>query len=348
MSRFWSGKEDSAQLQAFFPAVTLIIPFRNEAKNIPNLSLNLKKLRYPNLHILLIDDHSEDASFEFLEKCFEGNTTIQILRSHLIGKKAALEFGVKMAAGEIILCSDADCVFPEFWVEKMVFAFQNPQVQLVAGVVMVEEKDDFLAVFQALDWASILLTTKYSFVKNKPLMCSGANLAYRKTAFEQVKGYEGNRDFASGDDEFLLKKILKKYGADACCYLSSGDVLVSTKPEPTWTALLNQRVRWASKWKAHASFSHALSAVAAFLTQAIWIGSLFLIFLGGKGLLAFGFVWLIKIAAEKLSLGKVLRSLGRQPSMFAIMQTAVVHPFYVLRVGSGALSGKFTWKGRGK
>ena len=68
--------------------------------------------------------------------------------------------------------------------------------------------------------------------------------------------------------------------------------------------------------------------------------------LGAKGVFAFGLVWLIKSAAEKLCLGKVLKTVGRQPRNSEILQTSVVHPFYVLRVGIAALSGKFTWKGR--
>lgn len=339
-------KPDQALNQTFFPAVSLLIPFRNEAKNIPSLNLNLMKLKYPNLEILLIDDNSEDDSFELLQKTFVENQKVQVLRSRDMGKKRALEFGVKVATGQIILCSDADCEFSEFWIERMVLPFQDPKIQLVAGTVMVEEKAEFLHEFQSLDWASILLLTNYSFSQKNPLMCSGANLAYRKEAFEKVNGYEGNREFASGDDEFLLKKINKEFGKEACHYMVFSDSLVKTKPEPTWESLINQRVRWASKWKAHFSISHALSALAAFLVQLVWIGSLYLVFLGAKGLLAFGLVWLIKMAAEKISLGKVLKTLGKHPSNTLILQTSVVHPFYVLRVGIAALSGKFTWKGR--
>lgn len=346
MGRFWSIKSDKSPNQTFIPKVTLLIPFRNEAKSIDRLSSNIKKLNYPNLEVLLIDDHSEDISFELLQESLRKNENVQIVRSEKTGKKRALEFGVNEAKSQIILCSDADCEFSEFWVEKMVLPFQEPKVQLVAGTVLTERGAGFLEAFQTLDWASILLLTNYSFVHQNPLMCSAANLAYRKGAFEQVNGYEGNREFASGDDEFLLKKIHKEYGRGACLYLTSAETLVKTKPEPTWDSLINQRVRWASKWKAHFSFSHALSAAGAFLTQLIWIGSAYLVFLGAKGIVAFGLVWLIKIAAEKLSLGKVLKMLDAQPSNISMLQTSLVHPFYVLRVGIAALSGKFTWKGR--
>ena len=346
MSRFWHRKAGFLQNQLFCPAVTLVIPFRNEAENISGLITNLNTLQYPNLEIYLIDDHSEDGSFELLDLGFSERENIQIRKSSNKGKKSALEYGVNLASGEVIICTDADCHFHSCWIEKMVLPFQDLKVQLVAGAVMVEGECKFLDVFQALDWASILLLTNYSFARAEPLMCSGANLAYRKEAFQHVNGYDGNREFISGDDEFLLKKIYKSYGAEACCYLSASEILVSTKPESSWKDLLNQRVRWASKWKAHFSISHTLAASGAFLTQLIWISSIYLIFLGGKGLLAFGLVWLIKITAEKLSLGKVLKSLTSQPSSLSALQTSLVHPFYVLSVGIGALIGKFTWKGR--
>ncbi|MEB2781591.1 glycosyltransferase [Algoriphagus sp. C2-6-M1] len=347
ISRFWEINEGKAIDHSFTPEVTLIIPFRNEVRNIPSLSAHLKKLRYPNLSILLLDDHSEDGSFQLLEKYFEENPSIQVLRSQKKGKKCALEFGVKMATGEIILCTDADCDFHEFWVENMIAPFQNQKIQLVAGAVMVEAESKLLEVFQSLDWASILLMTNFSFAKKCPLMCSGANLAYRKEAFAQVNGYEGNREFSSGDDEFLLKKIHLCYGKGACHYLTTLESLVKTKAEPTWESLISQRVRWASKWKAHSSISHAMSAAGAFFVQLVWIGSFSLVFLGAKGILAFALGWLMKIFAEKISLGKVLKSLNSQPSNRMILQTSFVHPFYVFRVGIRALSGKFTWKGRG-
>lgn len=346
ISRFWPENKVCTYNSQFCPKVTLIIPFRNEAENITRLSVNLKNLRYPDLEILLIDDHSEDGSFQLLEKRLGENQNIQIIKSPLKGKKGALEYGVNLAGGEIIICSDADCDFPEFWAEQMITPFQNSNIQLVAGPVMVEVKGKFLEFFQSLDWASILLMTNYSFAKKKPLMCSAANFAYRKSAFERVHGYEGNNEFASGDDEFLLKKIHKLYGEDACSYLTSSDVLVKTSAEPSWQALINQRVRWASKWKAHRTISHTLSAVGAFLIQFVWIGSFYLVSLGTQGIIAFGFVWLMKIAAEKVSLGKVLKSLEIEQTYVTILQTSFLHPFYVLRVGIAALRGKFSWKGR--
>ncbi len=343
-SNWKSCKIEFSSIRSFSPQVTLIIPFRNERKNLPNLLVNLTKLQYPNLEILLIDDHSEDGSPGLLAA--QNLPRVSILHSLSPGKKSALEFGVKQARGEIVICTDADCSFSKYWVENMVSPFQKNDIKLVAGPVLVGDERRFLDKFQLLDWASIVLMTSYSFERKKPLMCSGANLAYRKEAFERVQGYEGNRHLSSGDDEFLLKKIYKTYGADSCVYLTSPQVLVCTKPEPTWRALIQQRVRWVSKWKAHSSFIHSFSAIAALLIQVIWAGSFYLLSKGMWGILVFGGIWLLKALAENHSLGKVLQSFSRVLDSVSALRISLLHPFYVVRVALGALRGKFIWKGR--
>lgn len=346
LARFWPEKVSETKPVQTVLIVTILIPCRNEAENIHRLTEQLKKLQFPNLELILVDDNSEDNSFELIEAARMRDQRMVPLRSPGEGKKAALEFGVNQAKGEIILCSDADCFFPRNWVEGMISPFENRETQLVAGPVMVTDNGRFLGAFQQADWASILLITAYFFSKNKPLMCSGANFAYRKSAFLEVGGYEGNRDFASGDDEFLLKKMGKKFGSGSCVYLPFAENLVQTKPEPSLEALLNQRVRWAGKWRAHRSFSHAVSAVFSFLIQLVWLGSFGLLAMGSMGLLVFGLVWTSKIFTEKRSLGKVLKSLGIQYRKTDSILTSFIHPIYVLAVGLGSIVGNFVWKGR--
>jgi len=345
LARFWPEKAPYIKPVQRAPIVSILIACRNEADNIHRLAGQLKNLKFPDLELILVDDRSEDDTFELIEEAGMSDQRIVSLRCPGEGKKAALEFGIAHARGEIILCSDADCFFPKNWVERMIFPFENKATQLVAGPVMVTGNGRFLGAFQQADWASILLITAFSF-KSKPLTCSGANFAYRKRAFLEVGGYEGNRDFVSGDDEFLLKKIVKKFGFGSCVYLPFAENLVQTKSEPSWEALLNQRVRWAGKWKAHGSFIHAVSAIFSFLVQLVWLGSFGLLALGSMGLLVFGLIWTSKIFTEKRSLGKVLKSLRIQYRNIDSILISFIHPIYVLAVGLGAIAGNFAWKGR--
>ena len=346
LAKYWPERTSEMKPFQTFPKVSILISCRNESENINRLAGEFNKLQFPNLELILVDDGSEDDTFELIEAAGMNDRRIVLLRNPGEGKKSALEFGIGKAKGEIILCTDADCSFPENWVEGMVSPFKRKRTQLVAGPVIVAGNGSFLGAFQQADWASMLLLTSYFFSQNKPLMCSGANLAYRKSAFLEVVGYEGNRDFSSGDDEFLLKKIVRTFGFESCVYLPFAENLVQTKPEPSWKALINQRVRWAGKWKAHRSFSHAASAVFSFLVQLVWLGSFGLLGLGSFGLLVFSLVWFSKILAEKRSLVKVLRSLGIKYRKPDSVLTSFIHPIYVLVVGIGAIVGNFTWKGR--
>ena len=141
-----------------------------------------------------------------LQELIAKRKPFKLIRSAGSGKKAALQSGVHAAKTDLILTSDADCRWKSSWPQQMKAPFSNSSVQLVAGPVLTEKSDGFLAGFQLLDWASILLLTGFSFAQKKPLMCSGANLAFRKSAFLRVFGYAGNEHWLSGDDEFLLKK----------------------------------------------------------------------------------------------------------------------------------------------
>lgn len=328
------------------PSVTLLIPFRNELGNLPKLTEELQKIEFPGLRIILIDDQSEDESFVFLKEKLQGDQRIKILKSSGIGKKRAIEFGVKAVETELILCSDADCTFPKNWVSQMIFPFSEPNIQLVAGPVISHGSATFFHRFQQIEWSSILLLTHCFFNKKQPIMCSGANLAYRKSAFEAVNGYDQNWHYVSGDDEFLLKKISKYYGGESCVYVPFLENVVYTKSQDSISSLFSQRIRWAGKWKVHKDPSHALTAVFSFLVQLVWLGSIVLLGYGVSGLLAFPAVWFGKIGAEKIVLSRVLKSLGINHSLYDFLKTGIIHPIYVIFVAWGSVWGKFIWKGR--
>jgi poly-beta-1,6-N-acetyl-D-glucosamine synthase len=346
-ARKWPKNVKRSVFTKKIPRITLLIPVRNEARQADALAKEIRKITYPKLEILLIDDQSEDGTLGLLQEYLKDNPRVRFLLSPGAGKKVAIEYGVEMAAGELIVSSDADCQFPEKWIEKLCSPFEDTSVQLVAGPVMnYLDKPGFFQNFQQIEWSSILLITWVSFLQSKPLMCSGANMAYRKSAFKAVSGYADNRHVASGDDEFLLKKIVSHFGHESFKYLPHREVLVLTEPQRDFFNLINQRIRWAAKWKAHRSFSHAFSSIVAFFAQVIWLGSFFLLVRGIPDMVLVALVWIFKFLAERIALGKVLNSLNQSYTLKNMFLTSIFHPMYVLWVGIGAMLGKFTWKDR--
>jgi cellulose synthase/poly-beta-1,6-N-acetylglucosamine synthase-like glycosyltransferase len=240
-----------------------------------------------------------------------------------------------------------DCCFPENWSRNLTAPFEYAEVHLVAGPVASEVNGSgFLQRFQQVEWFSILLMTQFSFSRNQPLTCSGANLAFRKSTFIELGGYSGNEQILSGDDEFLLKKIIEKFGAGSCIYLPTREALVMTSAQSTWSNLVKQRIRWAGKWKVHRSFSHGFSAILAFCIQLVWIYSFYIFFQSSATYGMLCLIWAVKIISEYYSLGKVGHSLGFRRDGLGFLLTSLAHPFYVVCVGLGTVFFKVSWKGR--
>jgi biofilm PGA synthesis N-glycosyltransferase PgaC len=329
-------------------SVALLVPFRNEAAHLPSLLSNLENTLSPSQEVIFVDDSSSDDSgtlvSDFIRERKRNHWVL--LRSTGLGKKAALTTGVHYTRAEVILATDADGVLPPNWVKIMTRPFQQPETQLVAGPVMTLTQVGFFARFQQIEWGSILLMTQYLFSTGRPLMCSGANLAYRRSAFLAVGGYSGNDMHLSGDDEFLLKKIVGHFGRPATAYLHEKGVLVETQPLASWSAFIQQRVRWASKWRLHRSWSHASSAVLAFCAAAVVIASLWLLFGSSGQRLTFLLFWAVKIMVERKVLGDVLADFQRSQPFYSYVATSILHPVYVIWVGMASISGKYTWKGR--
>lgn len=163
LSEKWLKFKPKATISKEFPSVTLLIPFRNELGNLPDLVKEFSKIDYSELRIILVDDHSEDGSFDFLLEKFHSDHRVRILQSPGVGKKEAIEFGLDAADSELILCSDADCSFSKVWVKEMVTPFSDPKVQFVAGPVISIGRTHFFQRFQQIEWSSILLLTQYFF-----------------------------------------------------------------------------------------------------------------------------------------------------------------------------------------
>jgi cellulose synthase/poly-beta-1,6-N-acetylglucosamine synthase-like glycosyltransferase len=330
--------------------VTLLVPFRNEASKLRKIFESIEKLNHDHIEILWINDHSEDTSVvELIELMDSENLRFEhkLIQAEGNGKKEAIETAIKHAKSDFIFTSDADCEIPPAWIKQKMTHFENPLIQMVAGPVMTKEWDTAFQRFQQIEWSSILLVTKYAMTQQNPLMCSGANLAYRKAAFQKVYGYQGNRHILSGDDEFLMKKISDEFGAEAITYANEKESLVITNAVKSWTELFSQRVRWASKYRSH-NFLHFLSALLPASLQLFWIISFVLPFShGSKGMMVFLITWGLKISMEYFSLSKVTKTYALKLHFLDFCYTSVVHPFYVLRIALGAVFGYYKWKGRG-
>lgn len=99
-----------------FPAVSVVIPARNEERNLEQALESVLALDYPDLEIIVVNDRSTDTTGAILARMSARDArlavvTIDDLPAGWIGKPYALHTGAQRAQGEFILFTDADIVF---------------------------------------------------------------------------------------------------------------------------------------------------------------------------------------------------------------------------------------------
>ncbi|MBS1491816.1 MAG: glycosyltransferase [Bacteroidetes bacterium] len=323
--------------------ISIVVAVRNEEDTIALLIESVLKLNYNrnDFELILVDDHSTDQTLSLVKPFLDNLPHVLVLKmnAHEFGKKAAITAGVEAARGEVIATTDADCVLPPDWLQKINQAFTNSACKMVFGPVSLQVTGFFSQV-QALEFASIMGVTLGTLGWGHPLLCNGANLAYRKSTFREVNGYEGNRHIASGDDEFLLHKISDRFPGSVC----STDVLVVTRPQSSFANFFQQRIRWAGKWKVNASRLARWLALFIWVVQASWIA-----FGGMYNFIPFNFFWSVvicKVMSDAGFLFYITNQLKMKSSVFSFIVLQLVYPFYVLGVGFLSLVKKTSWKDR--
>ena len=108
-------------------------------QNLTNVIGDLTRQSYPPdlCQVLLCNDHSTDDSVNTAADAIRNATNFQVVHSPGQGKKQALTYAIGMAAGHIVVTTDADCRLPENWLVTISAAFDNPAVEMVFGGVRV-------------------------------------------------------------------------------------------------------------------------------------------------------------------------------------------------------------------
>ena len=344
-------KKPQLPLKQNITTFSVIIPFKDEAQNLPHLFQSISHLNYPSglVEFILINDHSEDSSVELVNAfILKSSLNIKLIHSSsesFSPKKEALTTAINQASKEWILTTDTDCSFGTNWLRSYDAFIQQHAVQFVAGPVAYKNSKSFFHLFQQLDFSSLIGVTIGSFGLNNPLMCNGANLAFKKTFFKTLNGYEGNETIASGDDVFLLEKAVNT-NPNQVAYIKHECALVLTQPVNTLKQLVAQRVRWASKTSKSLSIKPKLLGLLVLSTNGLCIVSCLQIFTPLLPVRALIFCVSLKILVDGLLLYKTLRFFNQLNALRFYWLSALIYPFFSVYVAILSLFGGYKWKNR--
>ena len=330
---------------------SIIVPFRNEAKNLPKLLKSISKLNYPKelFEIILVDDFSTDTSERICIQWRMANgliesTLLENLRLSNSPKKDAISRAVPILKHEWMVTTDADCIVTKNWLLTLDNFIQQNNPEMVVGAVIYKTKNNWFHHFQQLDLMSLQGTTIGSFGIGKPFMCNGANFAYTKKFFQKLGGFGGINSTASGDDVLLLQKAVTA-NSDKVLYLKNKEFIVKTKPENDLFVLFMQRVRWASKTTSYKNiYAKSLAVVVLLMNLSLVLGFGFWI-LGKIEIWNLSSIFLIKYLVDYVLLYKSNQYLNKGKFLLPLA-SSLVYPVFSSAVGLYSLFGSFTWKGR--
>ncbi|GAB4491310.1 MAG: glycosyltransferase [Saprospiraceae bacterium] len=342
---------------------SVIIPARNEAANIETCLRSIVAGTYPAnlLEIIVIDDHSEDATASVVMQFLKTSpATVRLLSladftspdevvfSH---KKKALEVGIAHATGDLIVTTDADCIVPKDWLRLLVSVFEvKKEVKILAAPVAFHREKGLLQHFQSLDFLGLMGITGAGIRLGWQRMGNGANLAYPKSVFEAVGGFLGNENRASGDDMFLIQKVAKHW-PDGVFFLKNPEAMVLTVAKSTWRDFLQQRLRWGTKNATLTEWPVRLALLTVFLfCWSILINSILAILSTSADahfLAILLFQIFVKALFDFILLREMCRFFNREDLLRWFVPSFFLHTWYIPLVGTASLFfKKYNWKGR--
>jgi len=226
---------DSGPLKHYHK-ISIIVPAYNEEKVLSRTIENLLEAYYPNKEIIIVDDGSEDRTWEVAQKYVQYG--IKVVRRVNGGKYAALNTGLTYATGEIVITVDADSLVNRSALVEIVRNFVDLDVGGVAGNLKVLNRNNLITRLQSLEYLTQIEVVRRAFDNfGTVTVAPGAFSAFRRTAMAESGNYDPDRLLEDFDLTIKLQKAHKvlRGNSDAVCY---------TEAPETISDVYKQRLSW--------------------------------------------------------------------------------------------------------
>lgn len=248
------------------PLVTVIVPAYNEGRVIVSSVRSLLQSRYRNIEVVIIDDGSTDDTWSIATKLERRYKRVRAIHQENAGKAVALNNAIAQSKGEIVICVDADTVFPPLTVGNLVRHFQDSKVAAVAGVIKVGNMGNTLTRWQMLEYTvSIAIDRNAHSLLKSIMIIPGACGAWRKSVVEEAGGFS-HSTLAEDCDLTISIQQMNRYRI-----VQENDAISYTEAPDFIAALTKQRFRWMfgniqALWKHRAMlFNHRYGWLGMFI-----------------------------------------------------------------------------------
>ena len=248
------SKNERDELKPFDGPVSVIVCARNEAKNLAENLPYLFSQKGINFEVVVVNDCSHDNSHDVLRELKKEFPTLKIVEKEehprfKTGKKFAVTLGIKAAAHEILVFTDADCrPGSDEWLQAMCQHYTNPKTELVLGYSPYTKYKGLLSLLICYETFQTALNY-FSFAMNgMPYMGVGRNMSYKKELFFRNEGFATHMHIPSGDDDLFVNQNATPINT-ALEFSQQSHVI--SEPKRTWKEYWNQKLRHLGAGKAY-------------------------------------------------------------------------------------------------
>ena len=191
------------------PSISLVLPARNEERNIERCLRSILSTTYPALEVIVVDDHSEDATARIARDMAATDGRLRVLASPPVpagwfGKQWACTTGAAQAAGQLLLFIDADTWHAPDLLSRAVNAMRSRAADLLSVAGRQETRGFWERLVQPqVFW---MLLVRYGGTEGinratraTDVIASGQFLLVRRTPYESVGGHEAVRGKVAED-----------------------------------------------------------------------------------------------------------------------------------------------------
>ena len=316
------------------PPVSVVIAARNELKNLQENIPSILHQNYPNYEVVVINDCSFDGTQDYLDELSKSEprlkvVTLEIDERFQRGKKFALTMGIKAAAHERLLFTDADCKPQgDEWISSMAKSFRENTITL--GLAPLTTNNSLLG--SIIKYETLHTAVQYLGYANRDMAYIGVgrNLYYTKSLFFANKGFASHQHIMSGDDDLFVQQAS----------LSASVNTVTAKESFTYSpgprnlkAYFKQKIRHLSTGKEYSAKSkrwlgiYSLSHLGLYLTCILFISLNPEIWYIGLAVI------ILKWIVQWIIIGKIALHMGTKKVAYALPYYDILYTLFLLIFG---------------
>lgn len=332
------------------PPVSVVIAARNEETNIGSCLEQVLANDYPDFEVIVVDDFSSDATADVVESIIRrsacGRARLVSLddrmSENLAGKAGALEVGIAVSRGSIVLSTDADCHVGSRWIRAMMSAMRKG-VDFVSGPVLFEPDRRWHSRLQAFEFLGLIAVGAGGIGSGAPNMCNSANIAYRRDVYDRLRH---DLPAKSAPPDEVMLQLLHREDPESVAFCADVEAVVRTRPAESIREFVNQRRRWAGNGARYPSPWLMTSIVLVYAFYAVTLTAMIVAPFNISILLALIPVLTLKMLVEAGVTFPAARHFGQINLVGWLIPGQLLQIPYVVAVGFAGVVGEVDWKDR--